>query len=282
MGVYVSEHGFAMEVITYTKKGGKRSIAGLLFLALCFFYHPFLYAQHQAKTNLNIVFIGNSITHGAGLPDFKTMAPPVFAQKYLTGQPQIGKVNFSNQGVSGFTTVDFLPSTGTIFNKVGQAARAFNYDNALLVFSIILGTNDSAMEGPNGAPVSAENYRNNLKAIADQLLKDFPKCKIIFHHPLWYSPNTYNRSKYLAEGLSRLKSYLPQIDALVKSYAQSFPGQVFLGDKKGFRYFKKHHEKLMQHEKGQQGVFYLHPNPRGAQKLGVLWGKAIAKAVKNN
>ncbi|MEX8548596.1 MAG: GDSL-type esterase/lipase family protein [Mucilaginibacter sp.] len=268
-----------MERITRQKSTGKRSIAvWLLLMAYCF-YAPFLSAQNPAKSNLNIVFIGNSITHGAGLKDFKTMAPPVFAVDFLKQQAQTGEVNFSNQGISGFTTVDFSPGTRS-FNQVEQAARGFENTNAQLVFSIDLGTNDSAVKGPNGAPVSPENYYQNLKAIADQLLLDFPKCKIILHRPLWYSPNTYNRSQYLAEGLKRLQSYFPEIHSLVKSYAKTNPKQVFLGDKKGFNQFKKRHEQLMQHENGQQGIFYLHPNEQGAQKLGVLWGKAIAKVVE--
>jgi len=52
-------------------------------LILCFFYAPFLSARTSAKKKFNIVFIGNSIMHGAGLKDFKTMALPVFAQGFL-------------------------------------------------------------------------------------------------------------------------------------------------------------------------------------------------------
>jgi len=257
----------------------KRSITFGLLLLTCCFYAPFLRAQNAAKPNLNIVFVGNSITYGGGLKEAATMAPPIFATKFLREQQQFKEVNFSNQGVSGLTTVDFLPETNTFFKKVEQAAHNFNPDE-LLVFSVVLGTNDSAIQGTNGAPVSPENYRRNLKAIADQLLKDYPKCRIVFHHPLWYSPNTYNGAKYLAEGLARLQSYFPEINELVKSYKKTNPHQVFLGDKKGFAYFQKNHEALMQHENGKQGIFYLHPNETGAQQLGVLWGKAILKAIR--
>ena len=279
MGVYALEYENQMERITRQKSTGKRSIVLWLLLMACCFYTPFLSAQNPTKPNLNIVFIGNSITQGSGLADHKTMAPPVFAVDFLKQQAQFGEVNFSNQGISGFTTVDFLPGKRSL-NQVEQAARGFENSNAQLIFSVDLGTNDSAVKGPNGSPVSPENYQKNLKAIADQLLHDFPKCKIIIHQPLWYSPNTYNRSKYLAEGLKRLQSYFPEIHSLVKSYAETNPKQVFLGDKKGFHLFKKHYEQWMQHENGQQGIFYLHPNEQGAQKLGVLWGKAIAKVVE--
>lgn len=240
-----------MERIIRQKNTGKNSIAFWFALMLCCFYSPFSIAQNQAKPNLNIVFIGNSITHGSGLKDFKTMAPPNFTLQFLQESRQFGDIKISNQGVSGYTTVNFLPETNTVFNKVEDAARSFSNKNAQLLFSVILGTNDSAIQGPLGAPFSPENYQHNLKTIADKLLQDFPGCKIVFHHPLWYSTNTYNGSKYLAEGLARLQSYFPQIDSLVKNYDKTNPHQVFLGDKKGFAYFQKNHEALMQHENGK-------------------------------
>lgn len=269
-----------MERMICPKNTGKRSIAfWFMLLAYCF-YAPFLSAQNSVKPNLNIVFIGNSITYGAGLKDFKTMAPPNFTLQFLQESRKFGEIQISNQGVSGYTTVNFLPQTQTVFNKVEVAARNFSNQNAQLIFSIILGTNDSAIQGPLGAPLSPENYQHNLKTIADQLLQDFPGCKIVLHHPLWYSTNTYNGSKYLAEGLARLQSYFPKIDELVKSYKKTNPKQVFLGDKKGFAHFEKNHEALMQHENGRQGIFYLHPNEKGAQDLGVFWGKSILKFAR--
>jgi lysophospholipase L1-like esterase len=194
----------------------------------------------QAKKDINIVFIGNSITYGAGLADPATEAPPVIAVNYLKQQSNIGKVEFVNQGHGGYTTVDFLPSTNGVFKDVEKAALAFANKQALLIFSVKLGTNDSAIEGPRGAPVFPEVYYQNLKAIADSLLKEFPGSLVIFQHPVWYSPNTYNGAKYLAEGLERLQNYMPQIDQLVVDYAVTYPKRVFVGDTKAFDYFKKH------------------------------------------
>jgi hypothetical protein len=245
----------------------------LLFSITC------LQAQ-SPKQNLNIVFIGNSITEGALLAEPKTESPPFMACVYLRQQAYIGKVQFSNQGNSGFTTVDFLPSTAIAFKKVKDEAHAFADKQSLLIFSIKLGTNDSAITGPNGSPVSPQDYKQNLKTIADSLLRDFPGCVIIFQHPIWYSANTYNGSKYLAEGLLRLQSYIPQIDQLVVDYALTYPKQVFIGDKKAFHYFKKHHLTDLNAEEGHQGVFYLHPNKKGAAALGKFWGEAINKVVK--
>jgi lysophospholipase L1-like esterase len=232
-----------------------------------------------ADQKLNIVFIGNSITAGAGLKDRQTEAPPVLATAYLKRQSGIDQVAFSNQGVGGYTTVDFLPVTNKSFGKVSLAAEVFRKEAGQLVFSIILGTNDSAMQGPNGAPVSPDSYRANLKTIADTLLKANPGCKLVFHRPIWYSPTTYNRSKYLQEGLDRLQTYFPEIDALIASYGSTHPGQVKLGDTQGFNYFKTHYLTDFQHETGQQGTFFLHPNEKGAATLGIFWGEAIRKAV---
>lgn len=234
----------------------------------------------QAKRDLNIVFMGNSITYGAGLADPATEAPPAIAAAYLRQQSNVGNVEFANQGHSGYTTVDFLPTTAGVFKDVEKAAGAFANKQALLIFSIKLGTNDSAIEGPRGAPVFPENYYQNLKLIADSLLKEFPASIVIFQHPVWYSPNTYNGAKYLAEGLERLQNYIPEIDLLVQDYAATYPKRVFVGDTKAFDYFKKHAQTDLQPEQGHEGTFYLHPNKQGAAALGNFWGDAINKILK--
>lgn len=223
------------------------------------------------QEKINIVFIGDSITEGGD-----SIAPPDYAAKYLRDKIGSENVYYSNQGVSGCTTVDFLPSTNTYFNNVAKAADSlYRNKDGQLIFSIMLGTNDSAIKGPLGAPVPPEEYKKNLELIIGKLMNDYPESKFMIHHPLWYSPSTYNKSKYLREGLSRLQSYMPVIDQLVKKY----PGKVFAGDKKGFNYFKKHHLTHMYAENGQQGVFYLHPNETGMPALGKLWGQAIEKML---
>ena len=231
------------------------------------------------KHNVNIVFIGNSITFGAGLPDRNTQSPPVICANYLKKLSYIGTVDISNQGHSGYTTLDWLPGTKA-FIDAGAAAKAFSNTNTQLVFSIKIGTNDSAVKGPHGSPVSIDDYRANLTAIINALLTDFPGCKIVLHHPIWYSPKTYNGSMYLQEGLTRLQTYIPVIDGLVHSFKSSHPNQVYLGDTKAFNYFKKNSETDLKPEKGQQGVFYLHPNTKGALALGEFWGRAIARVLK--
>jgi lysophospholipase L1-like esterase len=230
--------------------------------------------------NLNIVYIGNSITYGAGLDSPATQAPPVVASVWLQRQKGIGEVNFSNQGHSGYTTLDFLPGTPA-FIQLERAAKSFKQNAALLIFSIKIGTNDSAVKGTHGAPVSTDDYKINLKAITDQLLADFPRAIIIYQHPLWYSPNTQNGATYLQEGLTRLQTYIPIIDALAADYKTTNPNHVFAGDTKAFKYFEKNYLTDFQAEPGRQGTFYLHPNKKGAAALGKFWGKAIYKVEKH-
>ena len=228
---------------------------------------------------LNIVFIGNSITQGVIIDD-PEKAPPAQAVKALESRKGILCVDFYNNGVSGSTTIDHLPQTGTLFSRTIEAADRFAADQgASLVFSIKLGTNDSASEGPNGSPVTPDQYRKNLKTIIDSLLSRYPQAYVVLHHPVWYSPSTYNGARYLQEGLDRLCSYVPEIDALVKEYRKKSKA-VFVGDTAGFDYFREHHKTDMWEENGQTGVFYLHPNIKGAEALGRLWAEAIYKAVR--
>jgi lysophospholipase L1-like esterase len=249
----------------------------ILFILL-FASYP-VFAQKQ---NLNIVYIGDSITQGAQLKDPVNEGPAATASAYLRAKNGIGKVEFSNNGRSGFTTVDFLPSTNKAFNIVEQAANAFADKSAELIFSIMLGTNDSASTTTNGAPVSDKQFHDNLKAIIDRLLLDFPNCKVIIQLPTWYSPTTYNSARYLQEGLNRLQSYFPQIGSLAKEYSVTHPKQVFAGNKKAFNYFRKNSVTVLNPEVGQQGTFYLHPNKKGDEALGAFWADVIYKAARKN
>jgi lysophospholipase L1-like esterase len=230
----------------------------------------------EKKLNIDIVFIGNSITEGAQLNKPASEAPPATASNYLRGQKNIGSVAFINQGRSGFTTVDYLPSSAGALAQVIAATKVLHKDKKhILIFSISLGTNDSAEKGPNGSPVKPVDYSKNLKAITDKLLSVFPDSKVFFQQPIWYSPNTYNSAKYMQEGLERLQSYFPELKLLVEKYSHSNPGHVFLGDMKGFEYFRNNYVTELNPEPGNAGTFYLHPNKKGSEDLGKFWGDAI-------
>ena len=255
-------------------------------LAISFSAFSFMKMNGQAvekKVNLDIVYIGNSITQGVQLPNPKEDAPPATATEYLRHMSGITSVEFSNQGRSGYTTIDFLPATVKAFPKVVDAAHLLHTDShRILIFSISLGTNDSAEEGPNGSPVDPQKYHTNLKTIADKLLAEFPGCKIVFQQPIWYSPTTYNHSRYLAGGLARLQTYFPELQELVKEYTKSNPGQVFMGDVNAFEYFKNNYLTDLIPEASNAGTFYLHPNKKGAAELGKFWGEEIYQCISKN
>ena len=251
-------------------------IKGIFLTLLILMVGSSLFAQKQ---NLNIIYIGDSITQGSQLGDPISESPPAIASNWLSRQKGVEKVKFSNQGVSGFTTVDFLPSTQIAFDRVKNVATALNDRKTMLLFSIMLGTNDSASEGPNGSPVSPEQYHDNLKTIINRLLRYFPNAKFVIQRPIWYSPNTYNGSRYLQEGLSRLQSYFPQIDKLIIEYNSTNAGHVFSSDTKAFDYFKEHYLTELRPEQGREGIFYLHPNKKGAATLGTFWAQAIYLAI---
>lgn len=259
-----------------------KNILFLLFLFFALIKFSFIVQGQNSdkKINLDIVYIGNSITYGATLDNPSQDAPPTVASEYIRHKQGINSVSFTNQGRSGCTTLDFLPST-SIFTDVVKAVKGLHINPThSLVFSISLGTNDSAIKGTNGAPVSKEVYQQNMKTIIDEFLICFPKSKIVIQQPIYYTPNTENGAKYLKEGLARLQTYFPVLKSLVKNYSKEQAGKVFLGDQRSFSYFKKKHLSLLTPENGKQGFFYLHPNKQGAFKLGKIWGESIYKALK--
>jgi hypothetical protein len=175
--------------------------------------------------------------------------------------------------------LNFLPIAERQFPNVKSAAQELSQRKGTLLFSIMLGTNDSACNGPFGSPVEPVSYYTNMKTIIDELLSLYPECKVVIHQPIWYSPNTYNSAMYLAAGLKRLKSYTPMIHKLVDHYSQANPNQVFLGDTAASDFFRNNYQSYFTPENGNAGTFYLHPNKEGAGILGKYWAEAILKAI---
>jgi len=232
-----------------------------------------------ADPSYNVVFIGDSITEGAPLGKETS---PVLCGKELHNLLQ-ADVYISNQGHSGSTTVDWRSSKSENSFLAHAKAAAGDLQTAhpgQLIFSIMLGTNDSAIKGPNGAPVSPEDYGKNLGRTIDDLLTAFPEAKVVLHNPLWYSANTQNSSEYLEEGQKRVATYPPVIAALAASYATTKPGHVYQGDQKGYSYFEEHYLTNFRPQQGSKGTFYLHPNPEGARHLAQFWAEAIAATLK--
>ena len=223
--------------------------------------------------NINLLFIGNSITAGATLSSPSSQAPPIVCGQ-LVGEATGVTTNVYNGGHSGITTLGFLPGRDD-FTRVLAAAKAYQRNNGgLIYFSIMLGTNDSACSGTEGAPVSPETYGTNIKKIIDALIAGVPDCKILLNYPIWYSPSTHNGARYLQEGLDRLHSYYPILDAIVEEY-----DQVYAGDRAVWDYFEDN-KVLFTSENGNSGTFYLHPNQYGATRLAEVWAHSLLQLIE--
>lgn len=224
---------------------------------------------------VNIVFIGNSITYGACLADRSVEAPPAVVKRELERRG-VGEVKVANLGECGATTVDWLPQTNTLFSRVIAIADEYTKENKPLIFSILLGTNDSAIEGINGAPLSNKSFGDNLYLIVDTLMKRYPQSSVVVNYPIWYSPNTYNGAKYLKEGQQRLKGYKAVISDVVWARNRAKDRcRVYEGDTSVWELFETNSEEWFVREEGQAGVFLLHPNRQGAEVLGQRWAESI-------
>ena len=176
------------------------------------------------KENINLLFIGNSITAGATLGNASTQAPPIVCRALVEEATGV-TTNVYNGGHSGITTFGYLPGRDD-FTRIINNAKAFRKQNGGNIYiSIMLGTNDSACSGTEGAPVNPDVYGKNIRSIIDKLFETVPDCKILLNYPIWYSPSTYNGAMYLQEGLDRLRCYYPVLDAIVAEYDQVYAGK---------------------------------------------------------
>ncbi len=238
-------------------------------------------AAERTSQIINIVYGGDSITYGANLSDPTHDAPPVAASGYLGAMHGIRSVYFSNQGHGGHSTTDFLPSSGADFAGMESAAKSLEaaHPSGQLVFSLMLGTNDSANSGTHLSNRTPAQVEANFEIIIGQLLADFPSAKIFVNYPPYYTPNTHNGANYEEGGLARLLSYHDAIDKAVATENHKFRGHVMLGDQTASVYFAGVYQTELTPENGQNGTFYLHPNKLGAADLGRLWAEAIYKGL---
>lgn len=235
-----------------------------------------LAVAQSRKATCNLIFIGNSITEGVLHADKSKTAPPVVAAE-MVGKILSRDIIFRNCGRSGATTVDFLPSEQRDFVRVEKAIREIqDISYEPIVFSIMLGTNDSANFGPKGSPVSNEDYERNLMTMIERIRELCPHALFVLQRPIWYSPNTHNNSQYLVAGQKRMVGYT---DVLIDIASKN--ADIYFGDNEAFDYFRAKHHKFMFAEDGKAGTFYLHPNEAGAKKLARFWAEAIAQSIKS-
>jgi hypothetical protein len=95
--------------------------------------------------------------------------PPAIATEWLRAHLATEEVFMANQGRCGHTTMDTLPANHQDVSEIERAATHLEDAHpGRMVFSIMLGTNDSAEMGPLGAPVAPQEYHRNLTTMIDQ------------------------------------------------------------------------------------------------------------------
>ena len=250
-----------------------------------------LYASGQLYTpDVNLVFAGDSITYGYGLSNPGTMTGTAPGAALARVQKSLGLRNIygANTGVSGANTLNWCPGQTYYTNGISSANASSGastlhtaHPNAKMVFSIMLGTNDSSYGGPcggaSGGPISAATYTANVEMITDQIISDWPGATVIWHMSPYYTPNTHNGATYEQAGLSRLQVFRSALKAAITAENAKHPGEVLLGDTYSFQFFAQNYASEMQADgSGPNGNFYLHPNSTGAADLGELWGRALA------
>lgn len=243
-----------------------------------------LTAGAQTKRSYNIVFIGNSITFGAQHQHPELTAPPVRCAGWLSQQEEIDTVYFANCGRSGKTTYHFLPSAAdvvpagdkTYFPDVVAKTRQLveAHPSLPLVFSIMLGTNDT-VERPHNSHTTTDDYVRNLTQIIDSLLTLWPGAHVVLNKPIWYYPDYVTRGGSVASKQS-LKLLTAYAEAFPRIVDNCKPGQVHIGDSDAYGYFKQHYKTDIVEEKDARGYSYwLHPNEQGSKVLAEYWGKAL-------
>ncbi len=237
----------------------------------------------------NIVFIGNSITYGALHKHRERTAPPVVCARWLMSQEDIDSVFYVNMGRSGRTTYHFLPDKKcvvpagdkTYFGDVVSNTRQLvdKHPDCRLIFSIMLGTNDSA-ERPRNHRTTIDEYVKNITTIIDSLLQRWPNAMFVLQRPIYYTPGIHTQGGSLLDkaGAEMLVAYYKSFRQITYKYPK---GVVSVGDRQAYGYFRKHWQTDMFEEQGADGKsFWLHPNEKGAEQLGLYWGKAIKKLLR--
>lgn len=245
----------------------KRTIFLILLSLVCICTHA------DESKPVNLVFIGNSITYGAQLSNPTTQAPPVKTAAYVKEKTR-REVYYKNCGLSGSATPNWLPGTNLFGNADAAATTLQKSHPGTLIFSMMLGTNDTH----EGYKTSPEKYFQNMRTIIEALMSKHPEAHFIVNYPTWYSPNTHNGAVYLEAGLKRLQSYMPMITRLGEFYQNSACPKVWTGDSTVYRTFENQKQYFVP-ENGNSGVFYLHPNLTGGTVLSEFWGKSIIEVL---
>lgn len=244
-----------------------------------------------AGAALNIVFIGDDITYGTDVAGSGSTAPPTlpgYCLDLLAAQPDLPCVSGANVAQTGLTTTDWLP-TGAHYPATRQAMQALvaATPHGQQVFSILLGTFDAAVgsnnNGSTGNAQTVNGYITNYRAMIQQLLHDWPQCRVVLHACPFLSPNAATgQVSWDTAALALLMQFNAVLGKIAGFFAGSNPGQVMVGDSSAFAYFASRYTTELQPQSGGDGTMYLLPSAdRGMLSLAALQAQAVSQALWN-
>jgi lysophospholipase L1-like esterase len=204
-----------------------------------------------ASDMLRVGFIGDSITAGTGA----THPPDVyFGRRWGTGSDG-EPIRCVNQGGSGTTTADWLPSGSRYLTAVSAFSAA-----GVTTVCIMLGTNDCK----TATRISAEAYKDNLQEICDALV-------LLGYTVILNTPPFIVSGALGAWDSAAALTYLPAYKVARQEIADADPTHVFIGDELAYDYFATNQTQL------GDGV---HPNDTGHRYLEeTLWYNGVKAAL---
>ncbi|MDB5325016.1 MAG: hypothetical protein JWM57_585, partial [Phycisphaerales bacterium] len=103
-------------------------------------------SSRPATNAINIICIGDSITECKGIPDRDRNGSPAVLARLLAEQMPGTTIYLANAGISGTTTADWSGPNGLLVKVAEPKVKKLlaEHPDGQLVFSIMLGTNDSA------------------------------------------------------------------------------------------------------------------------------------------
>lgn len=196
-------------------------------------------------------FIGDSITNEYGLSAGE--GPATQCGLYLEKFYKHRAVTVSEQAVNGSKSADWISGSTNLNN----AKSAFSSAGVTHVH-IMLGANDAAAANL----VSAATFLSNLTSCVNDLTG--AGYKVIISYPT-YIPAGANSNATTAASVALAQSYQAQIDSLVDQV------NVLRGDTLAFNYFINSLSETQSDK--------THPTATGAKALGLLWARAIDRAL---
>jgi lysophospholipase L1-like esterase len=213
------------------------------------------------STSAKILFVGDSITSGYGLPN-------AIRDTLQTRYPSL-TVTTVNAGVGGSRSTDWISGSSNLISAKNAAVSACGSPSQLnrVYVLVMLGVNDSRVSPPGN---TQSQYVTNMRSLLGDLvaagytpiLNDFPMVRA---EP---SPNPYDTDA----GAANHVLYRQSLDSLANNTS------VYRGDTYAFSLFGNHLEYFVR-DGSVGGYTWVHPNTAGVTAFANLQATAFANVA---